>query len=139
MVAEPVEIHRKNFAASKVELMMGSGVFIAPKIIEVSLNDGGTRTITGDNVVIGTGTTASLSDIPGLREADPMTHVEALERHVHARHSNGQQFLSELAHICLKNGLLVMRRRSFPSEYVFFVAMFPPISGVNAGQPWLLQ
>ena len=79
MVAELVEIHRKNFVASKVDLIMGSGTFIAPRIIEVALNDGGTRTVTADNIVINTGTTASLGDIPGLRDAEPMTHIEALE------------------------------------------------------------
>jgi pyruvate/2-oxoglutarate dehydrogenase complex dihydrolipoamide dehydrogenase (E3) component len=79
MVSDLVEIHRKNFEASKVEVILGSGSFIAPRIIEVSLNAGGTRTVTGDNVVISTGTTASIGDIPGMRAAAPMTHVEALE------------------------------------------------------------
>ena len=79
MVDGLIEVHRRNFAASDVELVMGIGVFVAPKTIEVSLNDGGTRTLFGDIIVLSTGTTASLTDLSGLRAAEPMTHVEALE------------------------------------------------------------
>jgi len=79
MVADLVEVHRKNFEASRVEVILGSGAFVAEKTIEVSLNDGGTRTLTGDNIVISVGTKASIRDIPGLHDANPMTHVEALE------------------------------------------------------------
>jgi pyruvate/2-oxoglutarate dehydrogenase complex dihydrolipoamide dehydrogenase (E3) component len=86
MVQDLVEIHRKNFEASKVEVLPGSGSFIAPRIIEVSLNDGGVRTITGENIVISTGTTAKVSDLPGLRAAAPMTHVEALELDIVPEH-----------------------------------------------------
>jgi pyruvate/2-oxoglutarate dehydrogenase complex dihydrolipoamide dehydrogenase (E3) component len=79
MVADLVEVHRKNFAASKVEVVLGSGLFVGPKTIEVSLNDGGTRMLTGENVVISVGTKATISDIPGLHNAKPITHVEALD------------------------------------------------------------
>jgi pyruvate/2-oxoglutarate dehydrogenase complex dihydrolipoamide dehydrogenase (E3) component len=40
---------------------------------------GGTRTFRGKNVVINTGTRATLEPIPGLAEAKPLTHIEALE------------------------------------------------------------
>ena len=40
---------------------------------------GGTRTLRGQNVVINTGSRARLDDTPGLAEAGPLTHVEALE------------------------------------------------------------
>ncbi|MGD0894048.1 MAG: FAD-dependent oxidoreductase [Terracidiphilus sp.] len=86
MVADLVEIHRRNFDAGHVEFILGQGCFVAPRILEVSLVDGGKRIITGENVVISTGTTASIGDIPGLREARPLTHIEALELDVVPQH-----------------------------------------------------
>src|SRR4029077_20640684 len=53
--------------------------FIAPKTIEVNLNDGGTRVLTGDRVVLNLGAHATIPDIPGLAAAAPLTNVEALE------------------------------------------------------------
>jgi len=58
---------------------MGSGRFVGPKTIEVDLADGGTRTFHGENVVINTGTRATIDPTPGLKEANPLTHIEALE------------------------------------------------------------
>ena len=58
---------------------MGSGRFVGPKTIEVALADGGTRTFHGENVVINTGTRATIDSTPGLNEARPLTHIEALE------------------------------------------------------------
>ena len=37
------------------------------------------RIVTGDKVVICTGSRAKIDDIPGLKEAKPMTHIEILE------------------------------------------------------------
>jgi pyruvate/2-oxoglutarate dehydrogenase complex dihydrolipoamide dehydrogenase (E3) component len=79
MVADLVDIHINNFKKSGAELVMGTGRFIAPRTIEVALNDGGTRILRGTDVVIGTGTRATLAPIPGLSEAEPLTHIEALE------------------------------------------------------------
>src|SRR6266478_6647395 len=67
------------YNASGAELIMGTGRFTAPKIIEVSLNDGGTRVLTGDRVVLNLGTHATIPDVPGLAAAEPLTNVEALE------------------------------------------------------------
>src|SRR5262249_49798035 len=71
--------HLDKFRASGAELVHGTGRFIAPKTIEVALTGGGTRTLHGGLVIIDTGTRARLDPIPGLREARPLTHVEALE------------------------------------------------------------
>jgi pyruvate/2-oxoglutarate dehydrogenase complex dihydrolipoamide dehydrogenase (E3) component len=79
MVDGLVEIHVNNFKTSGAELVIGSGKFIAAKTIEVTLPDGGKRVLTGENVVICTGSRAKVDDIPGLREAGPLTHIEALE------------------------------------------------------------
>ena len=59
--------------------MMGTGRFVAPKTLEVDLNDGGKRVLTGDRVVLNLGTHATIPDVPGLAAAKPMTNVEMLE------------------------------------------------------------
>jgi pyruvate/2-oxoglutarate dehydrogenase complex dihydrolipoamide dehydrogenase (E3) component len=79
MVDGLVDTHLDNFKASGAELIMGSGRFVGPKTIEVTLSEGGIRILRGENVVISTGSRASLEPIPGLKEADPLTHIEALE------------------------------------------------------------
>src|SRR5216117_3103702 len=67
------------WSAKVAELIMGTGRFIAPKTIEVSLNDGGTRVLTGDRVALNLGTHATIPDIPRLAAAKPLTNIEALE------------------------------------------------------------
>jgi pyruvate/2-oxoglutarate dehydrogenase complex dihydrolipoamide dehydrogenase (E3) component len=79
MVSGLVDMHLDNFKKSGTELVMGSGCFMGPKTIEVSLTDGGTRTFHGEDVVINTGTRAVVDPTPGLLEAGPLTHIEALE------------------------------------------------------------
>jgi pyruvate/2-oxoglutarate dehydrogenase complex dihydrolipoamide dehydrogenase (E3) component len=79
MVDGLIAMHLDLYKASGAELIMGTGRFIAPKTIEVSLNDGGTRVLTGDRVVLNLGTHATIPDIRGLAAANPLTNVEALE------------------------------------------------------------
>lgn len=79
MVRGLVQMHEDNYVSSGAELILGEGRFIAPRTIEVSMNDGGRRTLRGSKVVIGTGTTAALDGIPGLAAVHPLTHIEALE------------------------------------------------------------
>jgi pyruvate/2-oxoglutarate dehydrogenase complex dihydrolipoamide dehydrogenase (E3) component len=78
MVNELVEVHLAKFKASGAELVMGEARFAEPKTVEVALNAGGTRQIHGDRVFINVGTRASIPSVPGLADANPMTHVEAL-------------------------------------------------------------
>jgi len=79
MVDGLIAMHLDRYKASGAELIMGMGRFIAPKTIEVKLNDGGTRVLTGDRVVLNLGTHATIPDIPGLAAAEPLTNVEVLE------------------------------------------------------------
>jgi pyruvate/2-oxoglutarate dehydrogenase complex dihydrolipoamide dehydrogenase (E3) component len=79
MVEDMIAKHRELYKASGAELIMGTARFIAPKIVEVALNDGGTRVLTGDRVVINLGTHATIPDIPGLVAAVPLSNVELLE------------------------------------------------------------
>ena len=79
MVEDLVAIHLRNYKASGAELIMGTGHFTAPKTLEISLNDGGTRVLSGDKVFVDVGTHAAIPNIPGLEAARPLTHIEALE------------------------------------------------------------
>jgi pyruvate/2-oxoglutarate dehydrogenase complex dihydrolipoamide dehydrogenase (E3) component len=79
MVEALVAAHLQNYKESGAELIMGTGRFVAPKTLEVSLNDGSARTLTGAQVFLNVGTHAAIPNVPGLDAARPMTHIEALE------------------------------------------------------------
>ena len=79
MVEAQVATHLQNYKATGAELIMGSGRFVAPKTLEVRLNDGGRRVLIGDRVFINVGTHAAIPSVPGLEATRPLTHVEALE------------------------------------------------------------
>jgi pyruvate/2-oxoglutarate dehydrogenase complex dihydrolipoamide dehydrogenase (E3) component len=79
MVDRQVASHLQIYRASGAELIMGSGRFVAPKTLEVKLNDGGTRVLAADKVFLNVGTHAAIPNAPGLEAARPLTHVEALE------------------------------------------------------------
>jgi pyruvate/2-oxoglutarate dehydrogenase complex dihydrolipoamide dehydrogenase (E3) component len=79
MVDREIATHLENYKASGAELIMGAGRFVAPKTLEVRLNDGGTRVLAGDQVFLNVGTHAAIPSVPGLQAAGPLTHVEALE------------------------------------------------------------
>jgi pyruvate/2-oxoglutarate dehydrogenase complex dihydrolipoamide dehydrogenase (E3) component len=79
MVERQIAKHLQNYNASGAELIMGNGRFLAPKTLEVTLNDGGTRLLAGDRVFLNVGTHAAVPSVPGLDAARPLTHIEALE------------------------------------------------------------
>jgi pyruvate/2-oxoglutarate dehydrogenase complex dihydrolipoamide dehydrogenase (E3) component len=79
MVDAQIAAHLHNYKTSGTELIMGAGRFIAPKTLEVQLNDGGTRVLVGDRVFINIGTHAAIPSVPGLEAARPLTNIEALE------------------------------------------------------------
>ena len=80
MVTGLNDMYLENYRSTGAILILGgTGRFIAPKIVEVALPDGTKRVLRGNNVIISTGTRATLEAIPGLAEAEPLTHVEALE------------------------------------------------------------
>jgi pyruvate/2-oxoglutarate dehydrogenase complex dihydrolipoamide dehydrogenase (E3) component len=80
------QMHMDNFARSKAEIVMGEGRFIGDRTLKVSLAGGGERILRGDQVFINTGTRASIGNTPGLAEASPLTHIEALELDVVPEH-----------------------------------------------------
>ena len=79
MVDAQIAAHLQNYKASGAELIMGSGRFVAPKTLEVRLNEGGTCVLTSEKVFLNIGTHATIPNISGLEAARPLTHVEALE------------------------------------------------------------
>ena len=79
MVSGLNEMYLENYRKTGAQFICGTGRFIAPRTLEVALSDGTTRQLRGTNVIVSTGTRATLGTIPGLAEAQPLTHVEALE------------------------------------------------------------
>ncbi|MBR0695650.1 NAD(P)/FAD-dependent oxidoreductase [Bradyrhizobium lablabi] len=86
MVEFEIDAHLNLYKQTGAELIMGTGRFIGAKTIDVRLNKGGTRVLAGNEVVINVGTHAAMPDIPGLREAQPLTHIEALELDIAPEH-----------------------------------------------------
>jgi pyruvate/2-oxoglutarate dehydrogenase complex dihydrolipoamide dehydrogenase (E3) component len=79
MVSSWNEAYLGNYKKSGAEFIVGSGRFIGPKTVEVAVHDGTIRQLRGSRVIINTGTRAALEPVPGLAEAQPLTHIEALE------------------------------------------------------------
>jgi pyruvate/2-oxoglutarate dehydrogenase complex dihydrolipoamide dehydrogenase (E3) component len=84
MVDSIVQIHLDKYHAALDknrgdELIFGDGTFVAPRTLHVALRNGGKRMLTADRVFVNVGTHATIPDTPGLREARPMTHIEALD------------------------------------------------------------
>jgi pyruvate/2-oxoglutarate dehydrogenase complex dihydrolipoamide dehydrogenase (E3) component len=83
VVGGMVVAHAQLFTGSGMDFLMGTARFVAERTVEVALNGSGTRTIRGREVVIDTGTTPALPDLPGLAQAAPWTsesilHLERL-------------------------------------------------------------
>jgi pyruvate/2-oxoglutarate dehydrogenase complex dihydrolipoamide dehydrogenase (E3) component len=79
MVAGLNEMYLDHYKDAGAEFICGSGRFVDSKTLEVTRHDGSTRLLRGTNVIVSTGTRAALDAVPGLVEAQPLTHIEALE------------------------------------------------------------
>src|SRR5271168_626815 len=73
------EMYMENYRQTGAEFILATGRFVAPRTVQATLPDGTTRQLRGTNVIVSTGTRAALEAIPGLAEAQPLTHIEALE------------------------------------------------------------
>jgi pyruvate/2-oxoglutarate dehydrogenase complex dihydrolipoamide dehydrogenase (E3) component len=73
------EMYMENYRQTGAEFILAAGRFVAPRTVEGTLPDGTTRQLRGTNVIVSTGTRAALEAVPGLAEAQPLTHIEALE------------------------------------------------------------
>jgi pyruvate/2-oxoglutarate dehydrogenase complex dihydrolipoamide dehydrogenase (E3) component len=79
MVDGLIAFHLERYKASGAELIMGDARLVGPKTIEVALNEGGSRRLSAEKLFLNLGTHASIPLVPGLAEAEPLTHIEALE------------------------------------------------------------
>jgi len=79
MVSHWNDVYLDNYKKSGAEFILASGRFVGPRTIETMLPDGTTRQLHGRNVIINTGTRAARESVLGLAEAQPLTHIEALE------------------------------------------------------------
>jgi pyruvate/2-oxoglutarate dehydrogenase complex dihydrolipoamide dehydrogenase (E3) component len=79
MVDGLIQVHRTNYEKNGAELIIGEGRLSGPRTLEVALKGGGTRRLTAERLFLNLGTRANVPDVPGLADAKPLTHVEALE------------------------------------------------------------
>jgi pyruvate/2-oxoglutarate dehydrogenase complex dihydrolipoamide dehydrogenase (E3) component len=79
MVEGIVQVHVDKYRTSGDQLIFGDATFVGPRSVHIALRDRGERTLTADRVFLNLGSRATIPDTPGLREAKPMTHVEALD------------------------------------------------------------
>ena len=62
-----------------LDLIEGTGRFVDANTLAVDLNDGGTRTLTADRIVINTGARPALPPIDGLDAVDALTSTSIME------------------------------------------------------------
>jgi len=86
MVDGLLRMHQDRFDSTGAKILMGTGRFVGERTLEVALERGGVRTLRGEQVVVSTGTRATIDSTPGLAEASPLTHIEALELDVVPEH-----------------------------------------------------
>lgn len=117
------EVYLDNYKKTGAEFILATGRFIAPRTIEATLSDGTTRRLRGTNVIVSTGTRAKLEAIPGLAEAQPLTHVEALEldkvpEHLVVIGSGyvGVEFAQAMRYFGSQVSLIGRRERLMPQE-----------------------
>ena len=79
MVEGLIAMHLDKYRASGAKLVMGEARFASSNMLEVRLNDGGTRTLVGERIFLNLGTHATIPSVPGLAESEPLTNIEALE------------------------------------------------------------
>ena len=79
MVEGLIAVHLDRYKATGAELVMGEAKFTGSRTLDVRLNAGGARTLTGERIFLNLGTHASIPAVPGLAESEPLTNIEALE------------------------------------------------------------
>ena len=79
MVDELIAIHLDRYKQSGAELIMGEARLTSAKTVEVRLKDGTSTEVEADQIFLNVGTRAAMPAISGLKEAKPLTHVEALD------------------------------------------------------------
>ena len=78
MVDGMIAIHQKRFAVPNLEFVLAEGRLVGPRTVEARLPEGGQRFV-AERLFLNLGTHATIPGVPGLADAAPLTHVEALE------------------------------------------------------------
>jgi probable pyridine nucleotide-disulfide oxidoreductase len=74
-----VAAHKKMFADSGMDFILGTARFLAPRTVEIETHKGDSRLLRGTDVVINTGTTPALPDVPGVAESAALTSETILQ------------------------------------------------------------
>jgi pyruvate/2-oxoglutarate dehydrogenase complex dihydrolipoamide dehydrogenase (E3) component len=74
-----VAAHKKMFADSGMDFILGTARFIAPRTAEVETHQGDVRLLRGTDVVINTGSTPAIPDLPGIAESAVWTSETILQ------------------------------------------------------------
>ena len=78
VVSGMVAAHEKMFPASGMDFVRGTARFVAPRTVEIALNDGGRRRVRGARVLINTGTAPAVPPIEGLADVPHWTSEDLL-------------------------------------------------------------
>jgi pyruvate/2-oxoglutarate dehydrogenase complex dihydrolipoamide dehydrogenase (E3) component len=78
MVEGLVAMHLEQYRTSGAELILGEAHFVGPKTVDVALNDGGTRRLSGNRVFLNLGTRPFVPPVPGFAQV-ALTNIELLE------------------------------------------------------------
>lgn len=74
-----VAAHKKMFADSGMDFILGTARFIGPRTVQIKTHKGDSRLLRGTDVVINTGTTPALPDVPGVAESAALTSETILQ------------------------------------------------------------
>lgn len=79
VVGGMVAAHETMFADSGMDFVLGTARFVAARTVSITTRDGATRLIRGRDVVINTGTTPAVPDLPGITRSQVWTSETILE------------------------------------------------------------
>ncbi|VEH06615.1 mycothione reductase [Corynebacterium kutscheri] len=78
IVGAMVDAHEKMFSAPGLDFIRGEAQFIADKTVEVATEDGNSRTITADRILVNLGSRPLLPPIDGLADSGAWTSEDIL-------------------------------------------------------------
>lgn len=80
VVSAMVDTHWTLFTTTaNLTFLLGTGVFVGERTIEVAMADGPTRVVRGERVYINTGSHTTIPPIPGLDTVDYLTSTSVME------------------------------------------------------------
>ncbi|MBU3751251.1 MAG: hypothetical protein FGM52_12535, partial [Mycobacterium sp.] len=80
VVSAMVDTHMTLFTTTpNLSFLLGNGVFVGERTIEVAMAGGATRTVRGERVYINTGSHTTIPPIPGLDTVDYLTSTSVME------------------------------------------------------------